>query len=348
MNRFRAHLFDGRTADAHPVEVAWNDGELVVHGQDRAQRYPLSRVAIAPPLGGTPRALRLPDGGRCETTDAPAVTRLETALRRNRPARLVHRLETGWRPALACLAALVVTVAAFVHLGIPLLARQAAAAVPPAWLESVSRRTLSLLDRRVFAPSRLDAERTAAIEDAFARVVADIGSEGIAYRLAFRHSPAVGPNAFALPSGLVVVTDQLVSLDPDPRGLTGVLAHEVGHIEARHGLRSVFQDAGVFLLVSALVGDVASMTTVAATLPTVLIEAGYARRFETEADLAAGRYLLDRGWSTEPYRRLLARLAEARGDTRVPAFFASHPGESRRIAALEALEARHNPKNRER
>ena len=348
MNRFDGHFFDGRSAEAHPVQGAWQDGDITLSGPNGRWRYPLSQVSIAAPLGRTMRVLRLPDGGRCETADLAAVAALESALRHNRPLRLVHRLESGWRLALVCLAGLVATVLLFVQIGIPFLARQAATALPPAWLTTVSERTLALLDRQLFAPSRLEASRSVPVEQIFARVVADLSGGDATYRLAFRHSPAIGPNAFALPSGLVVMTDQLVTLDPDPRALAGVLAHELTHVEFRHGLRSVLQDAGVFLLISTLVGDVASLTAVAGTLPTVMIEAGYRRRFETEADLAAGRYMLARGWSTAPYRRLLEQMAETHGKARIPAFFASHPGEAQRSAALEALERNHRPSNRTR
>lgn len=51
-------------------------------------------------------------------------------------------------------------------------------------------------------------------------------------------APQIGANAFALPDGTLVVTDELVELagDNDDEVLA-VLAHELGHIHERHGLR---------------------------------------------------------------------------------------------------------------
>ena len=47
----------------------------------------------------------------------------------------------------------------------------------------------------------------------------------------------------ALPSGVVIVTDDLVALAKDADDVVAVLAHEVGHLEGRHGVRAVIQSA---------------------------------------------------------------------------------------------------------
>ena len=85
----------------------------------------------------------------------------------------------------------------------------------------------------------------------------------------------MGANAFALPNGTIVVTDDLVKLAEHDDELVAVLAHEIGHVVSRHALRRVLQDSGVMLLVAGITGDIVSISSLAAALPTLLIEAKY-------------------------------------------------------------------------
>ena len=65
-----------------------------------------------------------------------------------------------------------------------------------------------------------------------------------------------------------------------------------------------------------------------------MLETGYSRRFELEADAVAARYALERGWGTEPFARLLTRLS---GDAdAVPTFLSTHPATLERVKALRA------------
>ncbi len=50
--------------------------------------------------------------------------------------------------------------------------------------------------------------------------------------------PSDGANAFALPGGVLFMTDALVAL-AEPAAILGVLAHELGHVQQRHATRVV-------------------------------------------------------------------------------------------------------------
>ena len=82
-------------------------------------------------------------------------------------------------------------------------------------------------------------------------------------RLEFRTIPDLGANAFALPSGIVVVTDDLVASAASDEELLAVLAHELGHIQHRHALRGVLQTSIIPLLLAAITGDPASVSALA-------------------------------------------------------------------------------------
>jgi len=163
-------------------------------------------------------------------------------------------------------------------------------------------------------------------------------SPAFTYRLEFRQGGGLGANALALPSGAIVITDELVALAGDDMEIAAILAHEMTHVEKRHALRSLLQDAGVFLLISILVGDVTSVTSIAASLPTLLVKSGYSRRFESEADEAAGYWLIHKGWGTRPLQDILRRLAIHQKGLAGPSWLSTHPDTNRRIAHLQALE----------
>ncbi len=333
---FSATYFDGLSTKAHAVVVTVTDEGLTLRGDGADVSVPLKSLRIEPALGNTRRVLAFSDGARLETDALATVAGLERTLGQNRELRLTGWLEAHWGRVVGCLAGLAVGVAAAALYGIPWGARVAAFATPPGVLGEVSERSLRLLDDRVLEPSRLGAKRKETLLAAFGTLTNGLGSPPFrgTYRLIFRAGGELGPNAFALPSGLIIVTDELVRLAENDRELLSVLAHEIGHVEERHGLRSLYASTGVFLLVSVLLGDVVSVSSAAAGLPTLLLETGYSRRFELEADAVAGRYALERGWGTEPLARLLTRLS---GDAdAVPTFLSTHPATLARVKALRA------------
>jgi len=206
--------------------------------------------------------------------------------------------------------ALVVVVALFVlivaagyHYGIPIVARFVASRIPAAVTTAISERIFDSLDGAVLQPSTLTAARQQQLATAFADLEPP-GDRG-GYRLVFRDSPDLGANALALPSGTIVVTDALVELARDDREIMGVLAHEAGHIRARHGLRLVLQNSVLTLVIGWIVGDVTSLIAVA---PAVLLQTKYSRDFEREADAIAADTLRAHGIPPSVLADLLERI----------------------------------------
>lgn len=339
MITFRALYFDGTSSKAHGASVASNGNFLQVRLDERDAffSFQLADCAVSPPLGKTSRSISLPGGGRIETADFEAVARLESYAGVNPGMRLVHFLERNWKATAVSLLGLAVFVWAFITFGVPLAAKKIASAVPPGLSEEVSRQTVALLDSRFTKPSELPPKRIAELQAVFEEVT-KTAPGGFKYRLEFRASPALGPNAFALPSGTIIMTDELVKLSKDNKELAGVLRHEVSHVERRHGLRSVIQNAGVFVLISALAGDIASITSAAGSLPTLLAQSRYSREFEREADKDAAAYFVHRGWSTKPLRDILLRISEHAPDYPGESLLSSHPLTEERVKYLQELE----------
>lgn len=336
---FSGRYFDGRSAHCHEVTATLAQGRLLVldrHGQQLHNQL-LAQCVLTPPLGASRRFLKFSGGERLQVDDPVVLAFLDHELPSHNGLRLVHRLESHWRLVVPCLAGLVLCVWAFMAHAIPLVAEKVARAMPAPLMARISSDSLELLDSRFFSPSELGPERRAEVDGLFVRLCEDFAvAEGCT--LFFRKGGALGANAFALPAGVVIVTDELVALAASNEELVGVLAHELAHVKERHGLRHVIQQAGVFMLISTLLGDMTSLSSLGSALPMMLVESGYSRHFEQEADAQAGRYFLARGHSLQPYKDLLQRLTKDDTLPGVAAFLASHPQPEQRLRALDGLD----------
>jgi len=121
------------------------------------------------------------------------------------------------------------------------------------------------------------------------------------------NSPIV--NAFALPGGYVYITRGLLALADNEAELAGVLAHEIGHVAARHSAERYGQTvaanlAGVGLGV--LLGSSAAADTFGSVSAVVL--RSFSREQENEADQLGVRYLARAGFDTGAMAGFLGKL----------------------------------------
>lgn len=312
--------YDGRTSRSHAVRVSVEAGLVHLRGDTVDVAVPVDRVQLEAKLGDLPRRLDLPEGASCLVDAAfelpdpspPAPARVE---------RWANELEIRWLPALVAAALVVTLLWGGIVYGVPVLARVAAARMHPGVERQMGTQALATLDRVALEPSVLAAPRRDALTARFVTLAALAG--GGPYALEFRKSPAVGPNAFALPGGTVVLLDELVAAASDDE-IAAVLAHEIGHLHGRHTMRHVLQTSAAGVLVAAVVGDVLSLSSYAAALPAFVLDASYSRDFEREAD-AFGLALLDRaGIDRAHFVNFLTRM-EKEHPSSVPGFLSTHP-----------------------
>lgn len=179
-----------------------------------------------------------------------------------------------------------------------------------------------------------------AIEEMVARLAPHAAVPGFEYRIAVLESDEV--NAFALPGGRIYVFAGLVRAADTPEQVAGVLAHEMAHVTLRHGLRSIAQSLGLVVAVEVLVGDIAGLSVFAVEGVRHLIEQGYSREHEAEADGEAVRMLRDAGIDPRGLARFFEILAAKEGAD-LPSWLSSHPDLAERVAAVERLAAGAGP-----
>ncbi|MCC7329766.1 MAG: M48 family metallopeptidase [Gammaproteobacteria bacterium] len=336
--RVAARYFDGRSAAAIPVELALApDGTVCLTGPVGVRSYRLADIRVSTRLGSVPRELRLPDGGLCEVTDHAALDSLLAAARYRDPADWVHRLEQHWGWALTAVVAVAAILAFAVLVGIPTLARTAAATIPPELDRVLGEQALAALDQMLLRPTTVSPEGKAELRALLAGVAADAPGEW-SFRLELRSSHELGANALALPSGIVVVTDQLLEAADNDDQLRAVMAHEVGHVVYRHSLRMILQQSGTALFSLVLLGDASSLSSAVAGLPVMAVTARHSREFEAEADDYALAWMDRHQIPREAWADMLRNL-EAAVNTEgwQPGFLASHPRTEDRIGKAGEL-----------
>jgi Zn-dependent protease with chaperone function len=332
VHEIRGVLHDGSTSrrrDATLRFYAEGTVRLRVDGEERSLSF--QELTIPSRLGNTPRRIHLPDGGELEVMDNDAVDAVLDVYGR-RGHDWLHRLESRLLAVLVATAVVLGAGALFLWYGVPAIARHAAFAVSPQLASHIGEGTLDVLDQS-FEPSQLPEARQAALRQAFAGIV-DQAEAGYAYRLEFRRGRMIGANAFALPSGAVVVTDELVALAENDEEIVAVLAHEVGHVVYRHGLRQAIQSSMLAIAIVLVTGDLSSTSGFVAALPTLLAETHFSRDFEREADEYAARYLATRDIDACRLGALLERMQEASGGGVEVPFLSTHPSTRERIQAL--------------
>lgn len=291
-------------------------------------------VEISPRVGSIPRRIAFADGTLFETWDNDGIDAYLSAKGRG-GAGLVHWLEQ-FRLRLALIVVLAFVLGGAIYRwGLPALVEVAIWATPPVVPQLMAQGTLETLDRTTFSATKLPETKRAEIAAGFRRIAERSGRGRDGYDLNFRGGGFIGPNAFALPDGTLVITDELVKLaGDDTEMLIGVLAHEIGHVELEHSLRQLYRAAGMAGLIMLIAGDIGSGTE------DILVEGGgllalsYSRRAEASADRHSVELMAKAGYDPRAIARFFSLLEEKLGDRAGTNILSTHPGTPGRRRAI--------------
>jgi len=302
-------------------------------GGDPVSIGDLARTEISARVGRIPRRISFADGSLFETEDNDAV---DLWLKKHGKSGFVHELERFHPRLLAFVAAVFLFAGLIYRFAVPALVEVAVLVTPPAVTQWMASGTLLSLDKAVFSESALPEERQTEIRNAFNQVAA-LSSRGVAgYNLNFRQGGAIGPNAFALPDGTLVITDELIELaDGDMDMIIGVLAHEIGHVEQEHSLRQLYRAAGVAGLIMLIAGDVGAAGEDILTSGAALMSLSHSRDAENEADRISVELMAKAGRDPRAIGRFFARLEEKLGLDGDSSFLSTHPGTAERRQAID-------------
>jgi Zn-dependent protease with chaperone function len=273
--------FDGITSRRHEVRVGVSADGVAIVGASVDRVVPWAACQLSERTRHGPRQIELGAGARIEIPRPDVFNAALAGL--GRTDSIAVRMQRSWRVALLSIAGCLLVFGAAYQWLLPWAASVAADRIPQSILVAASDQAVAAIDEWAMTPTRLPADRQARLRQRLAA----LAPKGISAELLFRDGGRLGANALALPSGKIIVTDQLASLLDDDQ-IVAVLAHEIGHVVYRHGMRNVLQSSAVALAAAWYLGDVSSILAgSAATFATL----HYSRDFEYEAD-AYGASLL--------------------------------------------------------
>lgn len=250
-------------------------------------------------------------------------------------------LERHWLVSLLSIVLIPAFLWIMVAQAIPAGARWSVAYLPDAVAREMGEQSLALLDQSWFQPTELDTETQQNILLQWQQVLLQLNFDPAQYRLNFRASD-MGANAFALPNGTVVLTDDLVSLTKEhPYALTAILLHEIGHVDHRHGLQMVAQTTATSLLFAMMLGDMDGAADLVLGAGVGMAHTAFSRDMEREADAFAFDKLKQLDISPVAFADAMRLLMRSRGmneQGKQPAmlrYISTHPGMEERIQAAE-------------
>ncbi|WP_340645646.1 M48 family metallopeptidase [Phenylobacterium sp.] len=219
-------------------------------------------------------------------------------------------------------------IAAVVFIGVPAASGPLARATPPE-IETRMGRNFEAQLSIAFRPCEAGAGQAALA--AFGERLETAADTPFDIRVRAVQAPMV--NAFALPGGAVMVTDDLIALARTPDELAAVISHEAAHVERRHVMQAVWRSLGLGLVLDAVVGGGSGAGQQAVLLAGSVADLRFSRSAEREADVRGQQLLEANGLSSQgmaPFFQRIASKGEGPGAVAVKELMSSHPDSQRR------------------
>ena len=364
-----------------PAELIFKHDRYILTVEGQAPKAGAATgLKISDRVGNIARKVTFENGSLFETHDNDMMDIwLDQMDHKDNRSQVLHLLESRWRWIGLALVATIVIVWASIRFGLPWGSEKLAHALPAQANQWIADGAMESLDEVMFEPSQLSDARQADIQRHFQTKLVPLQNGQHEYKLLFRYmpemdledilsdldftqdeeskeesskkkpKPPIDPNnpgvanAFALPSGEIVVTDGLVALIKNQDELDSILLHEMGHVEYRHSLRQLIESSALSLGVLLVIGDVSALDGLLVGLPTFLINNHYSRTHESEADTYAFDKMIKAKIDPIAFSNIMSRLdkqglseteikeLDAGATSKVNEYLSTHPNTSERL-----------------
>jgi predicted Zn-dependent protease len=144
-------------------------------------------------------------------------------------------------------------------------------------------------------------------------------------------------NAFATPGGFLYVYSGLLLAAADTAEVAGVLAHEAGHVVARHSARQMVNAMGIEAVTNVALGkDPGATAQLAAGFAGQTLLLAHSRSEEIEADEHGARYAAAAGYDPRGIATFFQKLeAGSGGSPRILTWLSTHPPSSERVEKVD-------------
>ncbi len=334
---FDGKYYDGEFPVSHSSQLIFNDSNATLCYEENSKAFIKETLLVSPRIGNADRFITFADGGQYQCADHPFLDQLPQEIKSEGP---VAWLEKHLSIAIISIILTGCSLLIGYIYGLPAATNSLIKRLPISTEAKLGQHAMSWLDESTwFQKSQLSQEEQESITDRFNLLHKElVMSPHIS--LEFRDSKIIGPNAFALPGGTIIITDQMVAKAENTDEILAILSHELGHIEGRHSLRKILQSSVVALTVATITGDAASLSAVVVGLPAALVQSQYSRELETEADNFAFNLLKGHEIPTESFANIMERLDKDDTKSTNMSFLATHPITSERLKNARAADKR--------
>lgn len=330
MIEFVGEYYDGQSSHSNRAVITIYETNLLIKCPEFTLDIPLSEVSIDPTVGNSRSIIRLNYDAEIHSSDLESIRQLESQLKPITPENIARHLENRLLYAAGALIITILIIASLLRWGLPAFAEYAAEIFPVTTETKIGMETLEGLDDFYLNPSKLTTQRQQEITHQLNQLCS--AQECPPFQLLFRSSPALGANAFALPGNTIVITDQLIAKAKHDEEIIAVLTHELGHINKKHIVRMMLQSIGSGVILVMITGDISNYSDLAAGLPAILLQQGYSRDMEDEADHFALNALHKAQIPTHRFADILLRIDPDSNSTTT--LFSSHPDTKKRVNAF--------------
>ena len=293
----------------------------------------ISDLSFSERIGNTPRKVIFKDGSVFETQNNNQIDKVVSDSGNENPiSKLLQVIENKWRWALASIAFLILLGYFIISVVLPWAGRELAYLVPNKVNETISSGAMSLLDEQWLGKSELSDDKKNEIRELFTDLINKLPNNEFNYKLNFRSMNGTA-NAFSLPDGQIILTDELIRLSENPKQIIAILLHEIGHSHHRHVMQQVIRSTMISVAISMATSDLSALEDLIVVLPAFLIKSGYSQDAENEAD----KYMFDQmiRLQINPiyFANIMQKITQdkSNSDSNVLKYFASHPEPSIRV-----------------
>ncbi|HOJ76786.1 MAG TPA: M48 family metallopeptidase [Bacillota bacterium] len=192
--------------------------------------------------------------------------------------------------------------------------------------------------------AKLDRSEQKRIDAIFSRLLKNSErSDEVEYRLTIVRDPSI--NACALPGGYIFLNTGLIDFAQTDGEIAGVLAHEIAHVEYRHGMKALYRATGMGFAWGAVMNRNKSkhkkLIERLGTISLSLLQLGYSREAEYEADRRGVELLIGAGYNKQELVNFWKRVQSDSNGGELTGIFqllSTHPPLTERIQQIEALE----------
>ena len=316
-----ADYFDGKSSKKERVVIGFDDKFITLKGEITDKKIPIKDSTFSDRLANTPRKILFDDGSVAYSDENDKIDKIV-----DKKSLFIYTVESKMRYILFSLMMVIVAIIFLFTSGSNLIANIVAKNMPQSIEKKLSNATLKMLDSHILLKSKLKISKKEHIKKIFYKLTNNSNQ----YRLHFRRG--IGENAFALPSGDIIITDELIRFsNGDDDMVFGVLAHEIGHIEHKHSLKILVKFSLSTAIISYITGDISSFVTI---LGSSIINANYSREYESQADRYAKIMMQKNDINPKHLADFFIKMKDKNLKNKKYNYFDSHPPNQDRIDYL--------------